>query len=102
LSELGLNAGDTFVSDHLPLVMDVRSPHLPGFLAAAPMAADGSTTSAWFGAFNAVDYPQIEHDSLGSLTVVDDDDRYWFGMADGGWLWTNPETYPWIYVPNFP
>ncbi len=102
LSELGLNANDTFVSDHLPLVMDVRSPHLPGFLAAAPMAADGSTTSAWFGAFNAVDYPQIEHERLGSLTVFDDDDRYWFGMAAGGWLWTNPETYPWIYVPNFP
>jgi endonuclease/exonuclease/phosphatase family metal-dependent hydrolase len=101
LSTLGLSSRDTFVSDHLPLVMDVRSPRLPGFLVAQPMAADGSTTSAWFGAFNAFNYPQIEHERLGSLTVAEGDDRYWFGMASGGWLWTDPETYPWVYVPNF-
>jgi exonuclease III len=101
LSGLGLRASDTFVSDHLPLVMDVRSPHLPGFLEAQPMAADGSTTSAWFGDFNAFAYPQIEHERLGRLTVAEGDDPYWFGMSSGGWLWTSPETYPWVFVPKF-
>lgn len=101
LSELGLNPSDTFVSDHLPLVMDVRSPRLPEFLEAAPMAADGSTTSRWFGSFNAFEYPRIDHERLGTLNVYEGDDRFWFSWASGGWLWTHPDAYPWVYIPNF-
>ncbi len=81
LQEMRLEAADTFVSDHLPLVFDIRSPRLPDHLQAEPMEADGSTYSAWLGIINGKEYPWIYQESL-------------------GWIFTPPQSPGWCWVPE--
>jgi hypothetical protein len=101
LDALGLLPNDTFVSDHLPLVLDLRSPLLPDGLEAAPMAVDGSTESAWFGAINGFHYPDIWHESLGWIRMHEEGTGYWVNPEDGPWFWTGSAAYPWVYFPKF-
>jgi endonuclease/exonuclease/phosphatase family metal-dependent hydrolase len=101
LSEFNLQAADTFVSDHLPLVLDLRSRQLPALLQADPIAPDGSTESAWFGRFSADRWPEIEHEDLGWLRMYESNGGYWAATSWGGWLWTGPEAYPWIWAARF-
>jgi hypothetical protein len=101
LADMGLEAADTFLSDHLVLVMDVRSPNLPDALQTGPMAADGSTISAWWGPLNGRDYPRIEHGGLGNIRLYETEDGYWSLNESGIWLWTGPGAWPWIYAPRF-
>lgn len=102
LEDMGLEAADTFISDHLVLVMDVRSPDLPAALQAGPMAPDGSTTSSWWGPLNGRDYPWIQHADLGQLRLHETEDGYWALHESGTWLWAAPWSWPWTYVPRFP
>ena len=101
LDELRLQAGDTFVSDHLPLVLDLRARDLPALLQAVPLAPDGSTESVWFGRFNAARWPEIQHESLGPLRLYESNGGYWAATAWGGWLWTGPGAYPWVWAARF-
>jgi endonuclease/exonuclease/phosphatase (EEP) superfamily protein YafD len=100
LIEMGLQADDTFLSDHLVLVMDVRSPHLPEALQAAPMAADGSTISDWWGPLNGFDFPAIQHGSLGPMEIYEAHGGFWALHDSGIWFWTGPGAWPWIYTPR--
>jgi hypothetical protein len=100
LTEMGLQAGDTFLSDHLVLVMDVRSPNLPDVLQADPMAADGSTESSWWGGINGLDYPWIHHDQLGPVRIYESGNGFWSRESSGIWFWTGQDTWPWIYIPK--
>lgn len=78
LDEMGLQAADTFVSDHLPIVFDVRSPYLPGNLSDQPMAPDGSTSSPVLGRLNGREYPWLYQQDLGWIYSLEGSD---------GWLW---------------
>ncbi|MEX0323989.1 MAG: endonuclease/exonuclease/phosphatase family protein [Puniceicoccaceae bacterium] len=89
LQEMGLEADDTFISDHLPLVFDVRSPFLPGNWSDEPMAPDGSTTSSRLGAVNGMEFPWVYQMDLGWLYIPTGSD---------GWLWINQPAVP----PNQP
>ena len=100
LAAMKLEAADTFISDHLVLVLDVRSPHLPSTLQAAPMEADGSTVSSWWGPLNALEYPWIDHQGLGWLNLSEAGGGYWTWHGSNLWFWTSPGTWPWIYIPN--
>lgn len=100
LAEMGLLAGDTFISDHLPLVFDVRSPHLPDLLQAAPMAGDGSTESAWWGPINGYHYPLVHQADMGWIWLYETGNGYWFCDADARWYWTGPDHYPWMWIPR--
>jgi len=101
LDDLKLQRNDTFISDHLPLVLDLRSPNLPEGLDADPMAVDGSTESEWFGMLNGFHYPDIEHESLGWIRMYEEGSDYWIRPTEGPWLWTGPTSYPWVYFPKF-
>ncbi|MEX0331577.1 MAG: endonuclease/exonuclease/phosphatase family protein [Puniceicoccaceae bacterium] len=98
LEQLNLEAGDTFISDHLVLVMDVRSPQLPEPLQAAPMEADGSTVSNWWGTLNGLEYPWIHHEDLGWMYLYESGQGYWSRHTSGIWFWTGSSTWPWIYA----
>jgi hypothetical protein len=97
LNAMGLQANDTFVSDHLPLVLDLTSRTLPAKLQAAPMEANGDTVSSWWGKLNAFIYPVILHKRLGWLRLYETETGFWYAKEDGSWHWTSPELWPWSY-----
>jgi endonuclease/exonuclease/phosphatase family metal-dependent hydrolase len=101
LDRLGLEADDTFVSDHLPLVLDVRAAQLPQVLQAPPLRADGSTVSPWLGQLHARHYPWIKHNTLGWLALETVSGGAWGWSENGLWLWLAPDTWPWIWIPRF-
>ncbi len=101
LNQLGLLADDTFISDHLPLVFDIKSPHLPTALQADPMQGDGSTTSAWWGEINGYDYPLIHQQDLGWLWLFESGSGYWYADENEKWYWTSQEHYPWNWIPKY-
>jgi endonuclease/exonuclease/phosphatase family metal-dependent hydrolase len=81
LEEMGLEAADTFISDHLPIVFDIRSPNLPDHVQAETMEADGSTSSSWLGNINGMEYPWIYQQSI-------------------GWVFTPPQSPGWCWIPR--
>lgn len=97
LSALRLEANDTFVSDHLPLVLDLSSRFLPSLLHAGPMAPDGSCTSAWWGRINGFLYPYVLHERLGWIRVLESANGFWYAPMNGSWFWTGPDVHPWVY-----
>jgi endonuclease/exonuclease/phosphatase family metal-dependent hydrolase len=98
LSAMGLQANDTFVSDHLPLVLDLSSRRLPARLQASPMAANGDSVSNWWGKLNGFIYPAILHEGLGWLRLYESaNGGLWYADADGSWFWTSPQVWPWFY-----
>lgn len=97
LARMGLQANDTFVSDHLPLVLDLAPRYLPSRLQAGPMAANGETQSAWWGRINGFIHPVILHERLGWIRVYESADGLWYAREDGSWHWTSPEVWPWSY-----
>ncbi|NDV63564.1 endonuclease/exonuclease/phosphatase family protein [Puniceicoccales bacterium CK1056] len=97
LTAMGLQANDTFVSDHLPLVLDLSSRHLPSALQATPMLANGDCLSSWWGKLNGFIYPVVLHERLGWLRLHETAEGFWYADEDGSWFWTGPEIYPWFY-----
>jgi endonuclease/exonuclease/phosphatase family metal-dependent hydrolase len=100
LQAMELEETDTDISDHLPLVFDIRSPHLPDILQANRMEADGSATSAWWGEINALDYPYIHHETFGWIHLLETTNGLWFKPNGMNWLYTSPDTYPWTWTVN--
>lgn len=103
LAAMGLEPDDTFLSDHLPIVLDVRNARLPDILQAGPMAPDGSTTSAWWGPVNGLDYPDlVDTAAFGPVHLRSTAEGLWFKPANssGSWMWTGPAYWPWTYMPQ--
>jgi len=69
----------------------------------APTASLGGDWyySAWFGTFNAQNFPWVYHAEHGWLYVSGSSDSMWFYDVEiGGWLWTNKTEYPAMYHAN--
>ena len=97
LTAMGLQAEDTFVSDHLPLVLDLAPRILPEFLQSGPMAANGNTESAWWGSLNGFIFPVILHERLGWLRLHETENGLWYADDSGSWHYTRPDLWPWSY-----
>ncbi|MDA0724049.1 MAG: hypothetical protein O3A82_06995 [Verrucomicrobia bacterium] len=68
------------------------------WLAGSEEANAGWRNSSWFGSFYKTSTPWLYHEELGRIYAQDDGHGgVWLWHESQGWLWTNPNSYRYLY-----